>query len=210
MAFVHRNADWCDFWRSAIWFASERNSTSTVFETTWLPLTHCWQGEVMMGFCHWFFFSCDLGMHHGVIIGDQPYGLPLAEKIMPQHLKPLGYRTHIVGKVSYTWVCVVVVFYFSNFCAVQSSGMTHYFFFGLVLHATLLYTTVVYNFVICQCCSICYDSVVHHFVQVLCTTLWFHYYEAGSIILNVAYQQTDILSIYLFYFDYIKPCCYCL
>lgn len=39
------------------------------------------------------------GMQTGVIVGDQPYGLPLTEKLMPQHLNPLGYRSHIVGKV---------------------------------------------------------------------------------------------------------------
>ncbi|KAK7495650.1 hypothetical protein BaRGS_00013097 [Batillaria attramentaria] len=38
------------------------------------------------------------GMQNGVIVGDQPYGLPLTETLMPQHLKPLGYRSHIVGK----------------------------------------------------------------------------------------------------------------
>ncbi|KAK7495658.1 hypothetical protein BaRGS_00013105 [Batillaria attramentaria] len=38
------------------------------------------------------------GMQHSVIFGDEPYGLPLAETIMPQHFAPLGYRSHIVGK----------------------------------------------------------------------------------------------------------------
>ncbi|CAG5130887.1 unnamed protein product [Candidula unifasciata] len=38
------------------------------------------------------------GMQSGVIVGDQPYGLPLNETIMPQHLNALGYQSHIVGK----------------------------------------------------------------------------------------------------------------
>ncbi|KAK7093086.1 hypothetical protein V1264_008737 [Littorina saxatilis] len=38
------------------------------------------------------------GMQHGVIYGDQPYGLPLEETLMPEYLNPLGYRSHIVGK----------------------------------------------------------------------------------------------------------------
>uniref|UniRef100_A0A0B7ANH2 Sulfatase N-terminal domain-containing protein n=1 Tax=Arion vulgaris TaxID=1028688 RepID=A0A0B7ANH2_9EUPU len=38
------------------------------------------------------------GMQQGVIVGDQPYGLPLNETIMPQYFNKLGYRSHIVGK----------------------------------------------------------------------------------------------------------------
>ncbi|ESO90112.1 hypothetical protein LOTGIDRAFT_206748 [Lottia gigantea] len=38
------------------------------------------------------------GMQHSVIVGDQPYGLPLNESIMPQFFSTLGYESHIVGK----------------------------------------------------------------------------------------------------------------
>ncbi|XP_048238380.1 arylsulfatase B-like [Haliotis rufescens] len=38
------------------------------------------------------------GMQHSVIAGDEPYGLPLTETIMPQYFKHLGYKSHIVGK----------------------------------------------------------------------------------------------------------------
>ncbi|XP_076455941.1 arylsulfatase B-like [Babylonia areolata] len=38
------------------------------------------------------------GMQVGVIGGATPYGLPLNETTMAQHLQTLGYRRHIVGK----------------------------------------------------------------------------------------------------------------
>merc|ERR1711998_228019 len=39
------------------------------------------------------------GMHHGIISGNDPWGLPLHYKIMPQYLQTLAsYRTHMVGK----------------------------------------------------------------------------------------------------------------
>lgn len=38
------------------------------------------------------------GMQHTVLFGAEPRGLPLTEKLLPQHLKELGYTTRIVGK----------------------------------------------------------------------------------------------------------------
>ncbi|KAL5009447.1 hypothetical protein ScPMuIL_011752 [Solemya velum] len=38
------------------------------------------------------------GMQYSVIVGPQPYGLPLNETIMPQYLNKLGYRSHMIGK----------------------------------------------------------------------------------------------------------------
>ncbi|KAG7198408.1 hypothetical protein KM043_005796 [Ampulex compressa] len=38
------------------------------------------------------------GMQHGVLKGAEPRGLPLREKLLPEYMRELGYRTHIVGK----------------------------------------------------------------------------------------------------------------
>ena len=46
------------------------------------------------------------GLQHSVIFSSEKYGLPLTEKIMPQYMQELGYRTHIVGKVPYIYCCM--------------------------------------------------------------------------------------------------------
>lgn len=43
-------------------------------------------------------YPTSTGMHHFVIDSDEPWGLPLKEKIMPQYLKEAGYETSIFGK----------------------------------------------------------------------------------------------------------------
>jgi arylsulfatase B len=39
-----------------------------------------------------------IGMHHLVIANDEPYGLGLDQKIMPQYFKESNYSTHLIGK----------------------------------------------------------------------------------------------------------------
>lgn len=45
-----------------------------------------------------FLFHFLTGMQHEVIFGDQPWGLNLEEKILPQFLKENNYVTRAVGK----------------------------------------------------------------------------------------------------------------
>ena len=40
----------------------------------------------------------ETGLQRNVIIGNTPYGLDPSKKILPQYLKELDYKTHLVGK----------------------------------------------------------------------------------------------------------------
>lgn len=41
---------------------------------------------------------CPAGMQHIVILEPEPWGLPLQERLLPEYLGDLGYRTHAIGK----------------------------------------------------------------------------------------------------------------
>jgi arylsulfatase A-like enzyme len=43
-------------------------------------------------------YPLSVGMQNFVITSDEPFGLPLSEKIMPQYFKDAGYKTHLIGK----------------------------------------------------------------------------------------------------------------
>lgn len=43
-------------------------------------------------------YASAIGLAHYVIPNDQPYGLGLEHKTLPEYLLDLGYSTHMVGK----------------------------------------------------------------------------------------------------------------
>ena len=43
-------------------------------------------------------YAVNAGMGHGVVMGTQPWGLPITEKLLPQFLQEAGYETHHIGK----------------------------------------------------------------------------------------------------------------
>ena len=43
-------------------------------------------------------YSSSIGMHHSIVMGTQPWGLPLSERLLPQYLQDAGYNTYIIGK----------------------------------------------------------------------------------------------------------------
>lgn len=43
-------------------------------------------------------YPTSLGMHHHVVVSDEPWGLGLEEKLLPEYFKDVGYKTHLVGK----------------------------------------------------------------------------------------------------------------
>lgn len=47
-------------------------------------------------------------MHHTAVGPAQPWGLPLELKIMPQYFRDLGYETHMIGKVEYSFIHAVM------------------------------------------------------------------------------------------------------
>lgn len=43
-------------------------------------------------------YAANVGMQHYVIASEQPWGLGLDQKLIPEYMREAGYRTHIVGK----------------------------------------------------------------------------------------------------------------
>uniref|UniRef100_A0A2C9JWC7 Sulfatase N-terminal domain-containing protein n=1 Tax=Biomphalaria glabrata TaxID=6526 RepID=A0A2C9JWC7_BIOGL len=62
------------------------------------------------------------GLQHYVIAGSQPYGLPLTEITLAQHLQTLGYVTRAIGKIIIILSCLNVDFYYLLFKKIISSS----------------------------------------------------------------------------------------
>ena len=43
------------------------------------------------------------GLQHGPLHNQQPLGVPLKEKLLPEYLRERGYATHAVGQVCYSF-----------------------------------------------------------------------------------------------------------
>lgn len=43
-------------------------------------------------------YAHHIGMQHYVIVSDEPWGLPLNEKLISEYFKDAGYATHLLGK----------------------------------------------------------------------------------------------------------------
>ena len=91
-------------------------------------------------------------MQVGVIGGATPYGLPLNETTMAQHLQTLGYRRNIVGKVDLTlcyecftrtapsYLCDCLELYTPSYTLRSASGGSQPPKFSQLVPATFLFS----------------------------------------------------------------------
>uniref|UniRef100_A0A336LJN2 CSON003706 protein n=1 Tax=Culicoides sonorensis TaxID=179676 RepID=A0A336LJN2_CULSO len=68
-------------------------------------------------------YPINIGMQHFVIVQDEPWGLPLDQKLMPEYFKEAGYRTYMVGK----WH---LGFHKKDFTPLQRGFDHHYGYWG--------------------------------------------------------------------------------
>ncbi|ELU12719.1 hypothetical protein CAPTEDRAFT_140387 [Capitella teleta] len=64
-----------------------------------------------------------IGLQRGVIYSAQPFGLGLKEKLLPEYLKTLGYKSHMVGK----WH---LGFFADEYTPMRRGFDSHYGFYG--------------------------------------------------------------------------------